>query len=163
MMGWGIAVRFLEREQSKFLQQLLWNLRNCNNQPDSRRWNVVDGNLLNEWTRLESFQTIWSDYVAGGYSRELKPCLDRVDPSGSYTSDNIQWLPFCKHLHKTQEDIVFLYKNYQWKVSSDRNTSFDTLEDAKRFWKRMKYGDISELSDRPYIYTEKRSEIIEID
>lgn len=46
-----------------------------------------------DWSLNDSsFNNLYEDWVASGYSRKLSPSIDRLDTSKGYTADNIRWI-----------------------------------------------------------------------
>lgn len=55
-----------------------------------------------EWTdaTMDEFLKIYKQWEKSAFSRKLSPSVDRINPNGSYTVDNIQWLTLSSNSSK---------------------------------------------------------------
>ena len=73
----------------------------------TRSYSVEGKELLSlteyyEWclNTLPQFYSIYEQWQLSGFKRGLTPSIDRIDPGGSYTADNIQWLTVSDNSRK---------------------------------------------------------------
>lgn len=55
---------------------------------------------------LSVFLGLYYDWVHASFSLWHSPSIDRIDSSGGYTADNIQWLGFAENCKKNNKDPI---------------------------------------------------------
>jgi hypothetical protein len=60
------------------------------------------------WSMTDNtFNAIFTEWVASNYCRKLTPSIDRIDASKGYTIDNIRWLTLSENSRLTSRNRNF--------------------------------------------------------
>ena len=52
------------------------------------------------WKNWKTYKKLWDDWKDDNFSKRMSPSIDRIDPTRTYTLDNIQWLSNSENAKK---------------------------------------------------------------
>lgn len=103
------ATRKYEKTKNGFLMRLHRNIRSrvlgiqkAKSHLYAHIDNVVDRKDFYEWSlSSQKFHALFDEWVASGYDRKKTPSVDRVDPAGGYSFDNMEWVTHSENSRRS--------------------------------------------------------------
>ena len=97
--------------------------------PDPSRPNYVGKEICTKeefvakFAKSEEFLSLFKNWQDSGFQRREAPSIDRIDNSGGYTLDNMQ---FIKHVENTNKDVK------RRPVIDENGIRYESLHDCSR-------------------------------
>lgn len=66
---------------------------------------ILDKNVFYDWSLNDKeFNRLYEEWVKCNYDTKLSPSVDRIDPDGGYTLENIRWLTQSENSKKQRKE-----------------------------------------------------------